>query len=267
MIRILLFALFFFSVSYSTSPESVATTSKEEDPQPKYKTNQYATEWNDDNFPEWQQFVELNSKRKYYHNRETGDVSWAPPNDPELDIFIKEKEADSISLTPVPADTPNANLMRRMGACVIDMGLSLGAGGLFGLGVYIDMGNSMAALPSIGFSAWVAFLIRDIVIEQGTRSPGKKLMKLEIVRTNGQLPSRYNNFFRQIYLPVYAGSAVLMPYIFFFAAVDVGCMIFTPKNMRLGDFIGQTRVIPELPDREERLAEKLEADRLDDLKE
>jgi len=248
------------------SSTEVSADSKEEKNKT-YVRAQYADDWEDPNHPEWQQFTELNSKRKYYHNRETGDVTWAPPSNPELDIFLEEKEADMVALTPVPINTPNANLFRRGAACLIDMGISLSAGGVFGLGVYIDLDNTMAALPSIGFSAWVAFLIRDIVIEQGTRSPGKKLMKLEIVRVDGQLPSRYNNFFRQIYLPVYAASALLMPYIFFFAAADVGCMIFTKQNMRFGDFIGRTRVIEELADREERLAEKLEADRLDDLKE
>ena len=106
-----------------------------------------------------------------------------------------------------------------------------------------------------------------MVIEKGTRSVGKKLLKLEIVRVDGKLPSRWNNFFRQIYLPVYAGTGVLMPYIFFFTAADFACMLFTPYNMRFGDFIGRTRVIAELPDRKERLQELIERDAADDLKE
>ena len=58
-----------------------------------------------------------------------------------------------------------------------------------------------------------------------------------------------------------------MPYIFIFAAVDMGCVMFTPKQQRIGDFIGRTRVIAELPDRQERLDQKIRLDDLDDLKE
>lgn len=118
----------------------------------------YASDWKDDNFPEWEQFVELNSKRPYYHNRATGEVSWAPPDSPDLDVFKKEHEEQEISLTAVPPTAPNGGLLRRAAACLVDVGVSLGVGAAFGLCVYIDLGNPMAAVPAVGFTSWLAFI-------------------------------------------------------------------------------------------------------------
>ena len=94
-----------------------------------------------------------------------------------------------------------------------------------------------------------------------------KAARLEIVCSDGSLPTRWHTFGRSVYLPVYAAGTMLMPYIFIFAAVDMGCVMFTPKQQRIGDFIGRTRVIAELPDRQERLDQKIRLDDLDDLKE
>lgn len=179
-------------------------------------------------------------------------LKWSP-------VFLDVNEIVIYVYTALQ-NSRNGNLVRRIAAAGIDIGLSFLGGGLFGLCVYLDMDNEAAAIPAIGFSAWVLFLGRDSIIERGTRSPGKKLMKLEIVKTDGQLPSRWNTLGRQLYLPVYGASAFLMPYIFFFAAADLGLMMFTPKTQRLGDFLGRTRVIDELPDRKERVKEKQRVD-------
>lgn len=233
-----------------------------------YRKSEYATAWEDPIFPEWQQFKELNSTRMYYHNRKDGTVSWTHPSnpDPSFDIIAYERELNAQPLTQVPENTPPGSLLKRFGAGMIDIVVSTGAGCVFALGVWIDLQEFQTALPSIGFSAWVAFVARDMVFEQGTRSVGKRLMKLEVVTSEGRLPSRYNTFFRQVYLPVYAGSALLMPYIFILPVAEVGCVLFTKNHLRLGDLLGRTRVIPELPDREARLKEKKKVDEEEALK-
>lgn len=228
-----------------------------------YKRSEYATPWYEPDFPQWQQFEELSSaKRKYYHNRETNVVSWTHPSNPDqgFDIIKYERDLARAKLTPVPAHAPAASLIRRLSAAGIDIGLSFVGGLVFAAGVYIDLWSIDAALPSVGFSAWVAFLARDMLFEEGTRSLGKRLMKLEIVTSQGTLPSRYNTFFRQIYLPLYAGSTVLMPYIILLPISDAACILFTKQHLRIGDVIGRTRVIAELPDRATRLEEKRKAD-------
>mmetsp|Transcript_9033 Transcript_9033/g.14298 ORF Transcript_9033/g.14298 Transcript_9033/m.14298 type:complete len:185 (-) Transcript_9033:2382-2936(-) len=63
---------------------------------------EYATDWEDPRFPEWVQYVEFNSKRKYYHNRATNEVTWAPPDDPTLDIFRQEIEEMTKKLNSGP---------------------------------------------------------------------------------------------------------------------------------------------------------------------
>lgn len=228
---------------------------------------EYATDWHDPQYPDWVQYIEFQSKRAYYHNFATGETTWSPPDQPELDVFKKEIEEMATKLTAVPDSVPSAPIGKRFLAGVVDAGASFAAGCAFGTLVYLDIGNLMGAGASVSLSTWALFMGRDMIFERGTRSPGKRLLKLEIVRTDGQLPSRWNNFFRQIYLPVYLGSVYLMPYIFFFSAADLGAMMFTSKRQRLGDFIAQTRVINEQPDREFRLDEKSRIDDEDDAKE
>ena len=87
------------------------------------------------------------------------------------------------------------------------------------------------------------------------------------MRSNGQLPSRWNNAFRQLTIPVYAAAGLMMPYFFLYAAADFGSLVFSPGHRRLGDWLGRTRVIAEQPDREARLKEKTEYDETDDNKE
>lgn len=231
------------------------------------ETPQYATEWSDARFPDWVQYMEFQSKRPYYHNRATSETTWAPPDQPELDVFRGEIAAQAQALTMVPANAPLAALHKRFAAVGVDLALSFGGGVVFGGLVFLDIGSVLGASASVGFMTWGLFMARDMIFERGTRSPGKRLFRLEIVKVDGQLPSRWNTLFRQVYLPVYAGFQLLMPYIFIFSAADLGLLLFTPKRQRLGDFIAQTRVIEELPDREARLAEKMKRDDEDDAKE
>jgi len=259
-------ALFYYEPkTFETRDVRPPTTLKMK--RPREEKPEYSTDWYDPRFPDWVQYTEFQSKRPYYHNMATRETTWSPPDQPGLDVFKEEIEAMSRTLTRVPDNTPPAPFGRRLVATGIDFGCSLLGGSMFGLLVFIDIDNAVGAASGLGFATWALFVGRDMIIERGTRSPGKKLMKLEIVKLDGQLPSRWNTLFRQIYLPVYMASSMLMPYIFAFSAFDLGLMLFTPQRLRLGDFIGMTRVIPELHDREERLKEKMKFDDEDDAKE
>ena len=225
---------------------------------------QYATSWSDARFPSWVQFLEVDTRRPYYMNRETGNVQWTPPgSDPGLDIFAKEIEAAKTRFTRVPADAAPAPLLRRAAATVVDMGLSMVGGVAFAVLVALELGRPQDALASVPFAAWGLFLIRDAVIESGTRSIGKRLLKLEIVRWNGTLPSRFQSVFRHAYIPVYGASSLLMPYIVLLPIVDVGLVLFTPNAWRVGDVMALTRVIAERPDRALRLEEKRKHDAIE----
>eukprot|EP00924_Labyrinthula_sp_SR-Ha-C_P003569 snap_masked-scaffold_53-processed-gene-1.84-mRNA-1 protein AED:0.04 eAED:0.04 QI:0/-1/0/1/-1/1/1/0/279 len=235
-----------------------------------YKKSEFATEWQDEKFPEYQQFLELNTKRKYYHNRESGEVSWSPPGDPDFDLFAHEKkEADKeITLTPLHADhIKPASMIRRIGAVSVDILTSSMAGAAFAGFVFLDLGDVYSAAASAGFATWAAFLFRDVIFEEGTRSIGKKMLKLEIVKDDGRLPSRYNNFFRNIYLLGYAGSVQFMPFILALPLSEFGILLFGKNGKRIGDWIANTVVIEEQVNREERVQEKKNADAAENLRE
>mmetsp|Transcript_8554 Transcript_8554/g.15055 ORF Transcript_8554/g.15055 Transcript_8554/m.15055 type:complete len:357 (+) Transcript_8554:93-1163(+) len=227
---------------------------------------QYATDWYDPRFPEHVQYVEFNTKRKYYHNTATNEVTWSPPDQPDLDVFEKEIEESSKGLTPAVNAQP-AKLWKRVAATGVDFAAAFGSGLAFGGLVFVDLGEPVSAQLCVAISTWVLFMGKDMIFEQGTRSPGKRLLKLEIVRVDGQLPSRWNNMFRNLYLPVYTGVAAMPPAIFALTALELGLVMFTQNGVRLGDLVARTKVIEELPDRATRLAEKIHLDEEDDKKE
>lgn len=251
------FSLYRVNRAVSIAKLSTETEIRSED-QLLYKKSEYATSWKDEKFPEWQQFLEVGTKRQYFHNRKTNDVSWTHPSnpDPSFDIVTYERTLNEEPLLQIPKNTPPASLLKRTGAFGIDIVASAAAGCVFATIVYIDLQSYQASLASVGFTGWLFFIGRDLVLEQGTRSFGKKVMKIEIVTKDGALPSRYNNFFRQLSIPLYAASGLLMPYIFALPVIESGVLLFSKDYRRIGDFIGRTRVIPELPDREKRLQQK-----------
>ena len=254
--------LFYYHMDTFESRDSLDEKPKE------YKKPEYSTSWKDEKFPNWVQFLELNSKRPYYWNLDDGKTSWTPPGQPDLDVFKIELEQMQKSLIKVPDNAPSAPILKRLGAVGLDIFFSTCFGSVFGLLVYFDLGRlNDAAIPAAAFSGWFVFFARDALFEKGTRSLGKRIMKLEIVRNNGVLPNRFYTCLRSIYLPLYGGSIFLMPYILLLPVLDFGLMLFTPKSYRLGDILGNTRVIQELPDRKIRMEEKINKEAADDLKE
>ena len=228
----------------------------------------YATSWEDERFPGWIQYMDATGKRPFYMDRANplSQLKWAPPGEPDRDIFLEEQAKSRAPLTKVADDIPGAPVSKRLAAFGLDVGTSLGAGLGFGLLVYMDLGRIMDAAQGFGFSTWVFLMMRDSVFERGTRSLGKKWMGLEIVRMDGQLPTRWNTAFRQIYLPIYTGATLLLPYIVLLPVIDLGLVLFTRRSYRIGDLIGRTRVIVEHPDREARFKEKCAKEDAEDAK-
>ena len=52
--------------------------------------SEFATDWEDERFPDWCEFLELNTKRPYYYNRRTGECMWAHPKSPIQTCFAKK---------------------------------------------------------------------------------------------------------------------------------------------------------------------------------
>lgn len=232
---------------------------------------QYSTSWEDAKFPGWVQFMDSTGKRPYYVDMANpiGQVTWAPPGDPALDIFKAEYEAATKPLQSVPVGVTGARFSRRSLAAMCDVGVSLGVGLAFGSLVYLDLGKLMEAGQGFGFATLVAFLARDAmnIRERGTRSLGKQLCKLEVVRRDGTLPTRWNTVGRQLPIPLYIlGPQLLFPYIVALPIVELGMVLFTDKRTRLGDLVANTWVVEEQPDRAQRFAEKCKREDEDDAK-
>jgi uncharacterized RDD family membrane protein YckC len=199
------------------------------------------------------------SKRHFYHDESQNVVSWAHPDSPDLDVFAEEIKQRNTPLMRVPADAPAPPLVRRLGAAALDAGASLLVGGAFAGAVYVDLGDAQASVVAFSFALWASFVTRDAVIERGTRSLGKRAMKIEVVRTDGQLPNRYHTVMRNAYFIVYGGATAageFAPALLALAGGDLLLMLMSPGKRKIGDWIGGTRLVEEQDDRAERLREK-----------
>lgn len=232
---------------------------------------QYSTSWEDPKFPGWVQFMDSTGKRPYYVDMANpiSGVRWAPPGDSELDVFKLEYDELNKPFASIPAEVMGASFARRASASVVDAGISIGVGMVFGALVYIDLGKLMEAGQGVGFSSLITFLARDAINlrERGTRSLGKQFMKLEIVKRDGTLPTRWNTAFRQFTLPMYIlGPQLFFPQIVVLPIVELGMFLFTQRGWRLGDLVANTSVVDEQPDRAARFAEKCQREDADDAK-
>lgn len=103
-------------------------------------------------------------------------------------------------------------------------------------------------------------MCRDAFTECGTRSFGKKIMKLEIIERFGELPSRLENIFRNFYY-IYLLTPIIgfIPFTLLGLVLtisDVITPIFSKQGKRISDMVFGTVVVDELPDRKKRI-EKL----------
>lgn len=105
----------------------------------------------------------------------------------------------------------------------------------------------------------VGMVLRDSMFEAGTRSLGKRIMGLEIVRTDamhaGMLPGRGRTALRNIYLPLTQLGQIIYPWPQLFFLADFAAVFVTPTGQRLGDHLASTAVVAELPERPARVAD------------
>lgn len=208
----------------------------------------------------WRQCFDPGSKRLYFHDTRHNVVSWAHPGRPEEDVFASEIEERCAPLTQV-GDASVAPLTRRLGAAFLDVGVSIMVGGAFAGAVYVDLGDSQASIVAFSFALWGSFVLRDAVLEQGTRSLGKRACGLEIVTTDGNLPVRRHTILRNLNFLAYGGITAfgdLAPLLLALAGGDLLLLMLSPERRKIGDWIGCTKVINECIDRSDRLGEKRE---------
>ena len=91
------------------------------------------------------------------------------------------------------------------------------------------------------------FAAKDCFIDHGTRSLGKKLMKLEIVNKHGELSGPNRNFFRNPFELCMSFTLFLGFPVFMMGNMLVGmdALFFLIFKKRLFDFALGTRVVPE----------------------
>lgn len=215
----------------------------------------------------WEEHAETRADRfPYYLNRATGECVWTFPfEDP--DIVPEFPELVRWEFIPVKGieDLPVAPFHKRLAAAAIDVGATAVVMGAYSGVMYFEMGPK--CLPGIAILMFAAFMWRDAVLDEGTRSVGKRYMGLEVVRWDGTMPGRLQTVGRSVYFPAHyllISIGVLEPDLFPLVyasggllALDLGLM--ATRGFRLGDYMFQTKVIEEAaadPPREERLEDR-----------
>ena len=109
----------------------------------------------------------------------------------------------------------------------------------------MGLGNSIGSIYTIIF-----FTAKDCFLDHGTRSIGKKLMKLEVVNKQGELSGPYRNLFRNTLELCMAGTFLLgVPYF----SANTGLVLLDYLSLllfkrRIFDFMLGTRTVRESPD-------------------
>ena len=204
----------------------------------------------------FKEYKNLKDDRPYYLNLVSLECTWKFPFE-DQDVVLDIPPLPQFEWQHrVPKETPNAPMARRIGAAFIDLSVSfVTTVGMMTI-MYYDLGGEIyTALPAGGPLFMATFLARDTVMDIGTRSLGKKVMKLEVISDDGILPHRGKSIFRNVYVAPMAFGAALYPPAAVAFLGDIGVAFGTGK--RVGDYMAGTRVISELPDRQERLDERV----------
>ena len=210
----------------------------------------------------WEEHAEIRGDRlPYFLNRANGETTWKFPfEDPEVvpefppmigHQFMKIENLQELSYAPIS---------KRLGAAALDFAIVVGATGAYSCVMYYEMGPK--CLPGVAILLFVAYSWRDAVLEQGSRSLGKKYFNLEIVKKDGTLPGRYETVGRSFYFISYYGLVAIgvfeMPELLYVAAgllvTDVGLMV--ADGRRIGDFLFGTKVIQVQELRDERVKDR-----------
>ena len=152
-----------------------------------------------------------------------------------------------------------AGNLDRLKAAAIDTIACTGAGVLVWAGMDLELEADVAAK----FGGFITFLVgmvmRDSIFEGGTRSVGKRIAGLEIVRTDplyaGMLAGRVRTAMRNSYLPLTQLGQIIFPWPQIAFTADFASIFLNPTRRRLGDYLAKTAVVYELPERAARVAD------------
>ena len=219
----------------------------------------------------WRKYLEGDTGNVYYYNTETNLTSWKHPTYEddgslvwELPLRERLQPGTVADVETRPELRPPA--WRLAAAMAVDAGLSLGFGLACGAIMFTEIDDPEAAGQGMGLATWLYFVTRESVWEEGTRSVGKRLLKLEVVQRDGTFASRTRLAWRNAYFLVFPTLTPLIgPGVLLVPIVDLLTMAASKYLISrggskvddwrsLGDWYSGTRVIMEQPGREERVA-------------
>ena len=176
------------------------------------------------------------------------------------DIAAKEAKCEECRAQLAASADTVAPAWRIAGAFAVDLGATFAFAGVIGASMWMEISDIEAITPGVGLGAWMYFLGRESLFEQGTRSVGKRLLKLEVVKSkDGTLPSRTRGVLRNLYFASFAGATLLGPLVAVLPTLDLAVLGLSRWRCgdwrTMGDWYTFTRVINEMPNREKRLEE------------
>ncbi len=221
----------------------------------------------------FKEYKNLKDDRPYYLNCATLETTWKFPFENQ-EIVLEIPQLPEYEFKHIlPSNFPTAPLWKRTVAAMIDLGVStIVATGVVGM-MYFELGDGelYTVIPAFGPLLLGTFTGRDCVMDNGSRSIGKKVMGLEIILADkykfqgselvnvgggGLIPSRGHNVLRNIYVPPLLVAGVFFQPILYIFGVELA--LFVIKGRKIGDFLGRTKVIEEAEDRPMRLKERKE---------
>lgn len=200
----------------------------------------------EDKYIEWEQRVDKKTKRTFYLHPDTKQTTWHHP---------------SVGLRP-------ATLSRRMAAGTIDLFASAGFGTALGMLYAWELDGAQYGQMAVAAGFLISFTCRDSIFQRGTRSLGKRVMALEVVRrSDGMLPTRMRTLGRNFYAPIFGDQFTFFPFVHLIFFSDIFMMKYDRQCRRFGDFLCDTTVVPEMPMMKERVNEQAEQHRLAQMRE
>lgn len=185
----------------------------------------------------WEKRTDAASGNAYHFHPVTSQTTWVHP-----------------SQGIVPAKLP-----RRMAAAAIDLTLAMTVGVVVGMEVAWEMSDQNFQQAFTMFGVVVSFVSRDALFEDGTRSIGKRLLKLEILDTaEGEMSQRGQNIKRNVYSSLNPLMIAASPFHLVVMACDLVLIAFNMKGRRSGDWMAKTVVVDELPERAARMEHRAE---------
>ena len=196
--------------------------------------------------------------------RKGGTSSPSSTGMPKLTLFNQSMLPEELRL-PLPADP-----MSRICAGLVDLSLCAACG--VGLAAASHYGMGLEALSASGLgqgAGLVLWAARDGLGPGGNRSPGKAMLGLELVTSDGTLVSPMAALCRSSYFlllpatPLHPFVGLTLEVLLFW---DLATLLFTQDSRKAGDYMWGSRVVEELPGRDLRVLDYREAQEIEELR-